>query len=136
MMGGVDKVVTHQLDKRMQRKGKECERNSQTTEPMPSTSGTSTHKDGQETVSSAESNSDEEFLCHGFETPKIIEIETCAKKQTRTFLTNTAKAADLTGASNRTVAKIANAVLADLNVISKGNTSKVVDKNKVRRGVM
>lgn len=51
----------------------------------------------------------------------------------RTVLTNTARAADLTGASNRSVAKLVNTVLEDLNVISKEDPTKVVDKNKIRR---
>lgn len=48
-------------------------------------------------------------------------------------LQNTARVADLTGSSNRTVAKLVNAVFEDLNVISAENPSKVVDKNKIRR---
>lgn len=50
-------------------------------------------------------------------------------------LQNTARVADLTGSSNRTVAKLVNAVFEDLNVISTENPSKVVDKNKIRRAL-
>lgn len=43
--------------------------------------------------------------------------------------------ADMTGASNGTVAKIATATLEDFGLVSSHNPVNVVDKNKIRREV-
>lgn len=53
--------------------------------------------------------------------------------QFRKALPNIAKIADMTGASNRTVAKIATATLHDFGLVSSENPKNVIDKGKVRR---
>lgn len=51
-------------------------------------------------------------------------------------LANTPKSADLTGMSNRNIAKIATAVLEDImKLVSADEQGKVIDKNKIRREV-
>lgn len=48
-------------------------------------------------------------------------------------LQNLASACDRTGISDRSAAFIVNAALVDLNVISKENVNKVIDRSKIRR---
>lgn len=48
-------------------------------------------------------------------------------------LTNLADACDRTGVSDRSASLIANAVLQDLGVVSQEDTSKLVDRSKIRR---
>ncbi|CAH0562822.1 unnamed protein product [Brassicogethes aeneus] len=103
---------------------------------MPSTSGiqntTKLLQIGINTSdNSTESSSDEEYKCpvltkqRKFSTPK--------SQQMRCSLTQTAKMADLTGTSNRAVAKIVYAVLEDFKIISREDQSNVIDKSKIRR---
>ena len=136
VISSVDKVVTKQLEKKIERKAKECKKIIDVQEGVPGTSGTSIFEisplKSEKSEVSSENSSDDEFQCPIFKKPKILET---SKAQMRLSLPYTAKAADLTGASNRNVAKIVNAVLQDLKIISKEQPEKVVDKNKIRREV-
>lgn len=138
VMAGVDKVVTKRLENQMQWKAKDLEKiSAANNEPVPSTSGASCFDNSpvksENCDISSETSSDEEFQCPLYKKLKVLETST--KAQMKTFLPYTAKAADLTGASTRSVAKIVNAVLQDFSLISEENPAKVVDKNKIRREV-
>lgn len=137
VMSSVDKVVTKKLEKRIERKAKEFEKIAAAQEAVPSTSGISNFEISplKSDISgvSSESSSDDEFQCPDFKKPKIL-VEK-SKKQMRTSLPNTAKAADLTGTSNRNVAKIVSAVLQDFKIITEEQLDQIVDKNKIRREV-
>lgn len=134
-IGGVDKILTKQIQKREERK-LGLKRISDEKEPIPSTSGiqniTKLPQMGMDTSDNAtQSSSDDEYKC-----PVLVKhrkILTPKFQQMRCNLTQTAKMADLTGTSNRAVAKIVNAVLEDFNLISKDDQSNVIDKSKIRR---
>lgn len=121
VIGSADKVTTNRLEKQMQRKVTTLKRNTVAHEQIPSTTRqdlSDKSSERLETDTSKDSSSDEEYQPL---TKKTQILKTSTSTQMRTSLVNTAKAADLTGASNRTVAKIVNAVLQDLNVISAKN---------------
>lgn len=150
VIGKVDKEETAKLEKKIERKSQELERsfghaNLNLEEPVAGPSGLCSGKiksfdendnsgDNSSSDNSIKSDlNDQEFMwSYPLEKrPKLAE-----KKSTkRLSLNRTAKAADLTGVSSRTAAKIVNAVLEDMNLISKDDASLVVDKNKIRREV-
>lgn len=53
--------------------------------------------------------------------------------QMRIFLAKLAKACDRTGVSDRAAAIIASAVLEDLKIVTSSDTSKIIDRSKIRR---
>lgn len=145
-IGKVDKAITAQLSKRIDRQVMEAQRafNCNTTkhlnEPVAGPSGVNNAKvdvaDSMCIIDNDDSTNDSEDsdFMWTYSLEKRAKISTKIP-QMRLSLTNTAKAADLTGTSSRTVAKIVNAVLEDVNIISKEDAAKVVDKNKIRREV-
>lgn len=134
-IGGVDIVLTRSIEKRVERNQKELRRQLEVEEPIPSTSGIHTAKRNTVNVEAISDSSSEVSTDEEYKTPVIKKqkVSTVKHQQMRTSLTNTARVADLTGTSNRAVAKIVNAVLEDFNMISEENQSKVIDKNKIRR---
>lgn len=116
-------------------------------ESSPSTSGLSCSKTScivpacisslsSESDSDVKSTSDEDFQwSYSLEKRRKTEEIQQNTSQMRIPLTHTAKAADLTGISNRNMAKIVTAVLEDMDLVSAANPVKVVDKNKIRREV-
>lgn len=61
------------------------------------------------------------------------EIQTATTSQMRLSLPNLAMVCDRYGISDRAGAAVASAVLNDFNIICDADTSKIVDRNKVRR---
>lgn len=145
-IGNVDKEETAKLKKKIERKSQEFERILTLEEPVAGPSGlcsgnmktfgendNSRNSGSSSDVSIRSDSNDQDFMwSYPLEKrPKLSE-----KKSTKKLsLNRTAKAADLTGVSSRTAAKIVNAVLEDMNLISKDDASLVVDKNKIRREV-
>lgn len=145
-IGNVDKEVTAILAKRSDRKFYESQRQSlininadadiSLEEPVagpsglcrvvrlpsPSEESTSsninmnniTTNDNTEENTFGEDSNDEEFV---WSYPLVKRNKKKIKSKKRLCLTHTSKAADLTGVSSRTAAKIANAVLEDVNLI-------------------
>lgn len=68
---------------------------------------------------------------------KVDYVKTCQAipdtSQMRLTLPSLAQACDRTGVSDRSAAIIANAVLKDVGLISKEETSKIIDRSKIRR---
>lgn len=88
------------------------------------------------TSSSAENLSDEQYICsYDQNKQENIKNKQGNLTQMRVSLLHTARAADLTGVSNRAAAKIATAVLEDINLVSERKSELVVDKNKIRRAL-
>jgi hypothetical protein len=83
----------------------------------------------QPSNSSSDSESDTEELVTGRKRKR----SKSTSKQMRLSLPSLAKACDRTGVSNRGAAIIANAVLEDLQLITKEDRSNVIDKNKLYR---
>lgn len=119
----------------MQRKEKEIRK----IEPdlsLPGPSGYQTIEEDEkrqqidDSISDSSSHEDEDFKCPCVDKhmKKKAKVEKC-NTQIRLSLPSTARAADLTGSSNRAVAKIANAVLEDLKIISKDKMENIIDKN-------
>ncbi|CAH0562813.1 unnamed protein product [Brassicogethes aeneus] len=139
LIGPVDRVITKKLQKKLERQAKNlkppvkgvdtdmsvCCHQRKIESPQPSTSGIQI---------STSDDSDADFECPKSLKPKRPKIDKLSS-QMRVPLTHTAKVADLTGVSSRVVAKITTAVLEDMNIVSASNTSKVIDKNKVRREI-
>lgn len=149
-IGNVDKKVTANLKRKIERKLKDSQASSThrtnsekyCEDPISGPSGihhnsrasqklTIFNENNSDTSTSSDSNNDEDFVL-----PKEPEPKKQKKTlQMRHSLLHTAKVADLTGVSSRTAAKITTAVLEDMGLITKDDAVKVVDKNKIRREV-
>lgn len=156
VIGTVDHVMTQKLQKRLKRQAKDISLGESTKEenldltrntesPQPGCSGLAAITFKQEVGkgdsssslgTTATDDSDEEFEC-----PKSVKSKRAKldidkpSSQMRISLTKTAQVADLTGISSRAVAKITTAVLEDMNIVSENDTSKVIDKSKIRREI-
>uniref|UniRef100_A0A6P7HIA6 Uncharacterized protein LOC114349177 n=1 Tax=Diabrotica virgifera virgifera TaxID=50390 RepID=A0A6P7HIA6_DIAVI len=131
-IAGVDKLNTEKNEKREERLLKLS---------IPSTSSqkidsNSCRGEPESEISSSEEDftKDEDFKwSYSLEEPQEKNSLTKTSNQLRVALPNVAQIADMTGASNRTVAKIATATLEDFGLVTSDNLINVVDKNKVRR---
>ncbi|CAH0560405.1 unnamed protein product [Brassicogethes aeneus] len=138
-IGNVDKKETNKLKRKHERLAKSGNFND---DAIPSTSGLQSFKgklltDNSSSDSTSPKNVDEpmfecRYLLDSFAQSTASEKK---PKQMRLSLPSTAKAVDMTGVSNRAAAKIVSAVLVDLNIVSKSDPDKVVDKNKIRREI-
>lgn len=130
-IGGVDKLATIKLQRRVNRKQSEQARvkkaklnSKQDSICQPDTSSTNeTDTDYQEIDDNTVSVSDEEFSV----------ADAAGKSQMRISLPNLVKEADRYGISDRATASLATAVLIDVGIVTKDDQSLVIDKNKVRR---
>lgn len=86
-------------------------------------------------TSSGSTSSDEEFKWSYSLDEKKVKSDDSVRGQMRASMINTAKSADLTGVSNRAVAKIATAVLLDMKLVSERDNNNIIDKNKIRRAI-
>lgn len=136
VMGGIDQVKTRELRKKEERKQKTQQREAMENvsyELLPGASCSQSLNESNISLSSNESStiasSDDDFI-----SPKRQKKDK-SPIQMRLALTSTARMADLTGSSNRTVAKIATAVLEDMKIVSINNKTNIIDKNKVRREI-
>lgn len=135
-IGGVDKIITKNNQKRQER-----QRQLLTPDPGPSgcqkvtTTDVFTFNELLEDSSSSEDLSQDENFKWSYSLENHLESSSLNKDKTqmRVPLPNIAKMADTTGASNRTVAKIATATLEDFGLVSSENPINVIDKNKIRR---
>lgn len=139
-IGGVDKIITKNNQKRQERERQ------LTSKPGPSGCQNETSSDifipsNLLEDSSSSEECDDISQDENFKWSYSLEIELKSsalgknKTQMRVSLPNIAKMADMTGASNRTVAKIATATLEDFGIVSLDNPVNVIDKNKIRREV-
>lgn len=126
-IGSVDQVATKSLHRKDLRKRKYQEF-LKTTADTP-TSSTSTTDAVVEYLSDSTSTETE--------VKEFCPLKPCKQKketlQMRKKLKNLATACDRTGVSDRSAAIIVNAAMLDLNVISSENSSKVIDRSKLRR---
>ncbi|CAG9794368.1 unnamed protein product [Diatraea saccharalis] len=128
-IGSVDKVTTQSLRRREIRKRKyeefaaKCNVTPSTSSSAPGIVWTS------DSCSASTSDEDDEFR-----TAELVSKPSLKKtQQMRDELKNLATTCDRTGVSDRCAGLIVNAALLDLNVISTENSSKVVDRSKIRR---
>lgn len=141
-IGPVDRVVTKKLKKRNERNAK-LKVSSDTKNESSSVVISSDHLKMVEEIMPLDDNnfsSEDDIEDNDFKWSYALEKfqrqpKVKMYKQMRVDMKHTAKTADLTGASNRTVAKNANAVLEDLNMITETNSTLAVDKSKIRRAV-
>jgi len=130
-IGGVVKEVTKMLAKRAIRKGKtEVLR-----QKMLSASSKEVHKPNKEPVSSdTEVDEINELLSSNADTSDIV----YRRKPARNFLIlpNVSEICDRFNISDRGGSAIAIATLQDVRIISKGSTSLVIDRSKLRRQKM
>lgn len=94
---------------------------------------TSPTKSNDKSGSTNNSDSDMEYTNYAIDKPSCSAIVSSVTSQMRTKLPTLAEACDRTGVSDRSAAILVSAVLKDLGVISKEDSSKIVDRSKIRR---
>ncbi|GBP46965.1 hypothetical protein EVAR_30997_1 [Eumeta japonica] len=124
-IGSVDEVSTKSICRKETRKIKYDEF-LKIASSIPSTSSDPILNSSSSSSSIAASDEDEDVI---FRT----EITTQSTEEMRSKLQNIATAYNRTGVSDRSAALIVNDALLDLNVISTENSSKVIDRSKIRR---
>lgn len=128
-IGSVDKVTTQTMQRREIRKRK-YEEFAAKCNVTPSTSSSAPAIVWTSGSSSAETSDEDDQ----FRTAELVSNPSLKKtQQMRDKLKNLATTCDRTGVSDRSAALIVNAALLDLNVISTVDSSKVVDRSKIRR---
>lgn len=128
-IGGVDKEITKKIQKRDERRSHER------AGPSKSLAATSVDVTDllEESSSSEDLSEDPEFKWSYSLDTVPAKIGPKKTGQLRIPLPNIARMADMTGASNRTVAKIETAALQDFGLVSSDNPINVIDKSKIRR---
>ncbi|CAH0562964.1 unnamed protein product [Brassicogethes aeneus] len=146
VIGRADKHLSKKFTEQQNRKENQASKTSiKTDEPGASTGDlqrhTNIHQDemsfsSSENTEEMDEENDEEFKW-SYDLLKNRKLKKSEENvaQMRIPLVHTAKAADLTGISNRSAAKIATAVLEDMKIVCKEKRAKVVDKNKIRRAL-
>lgn len=126
-IGSIDKMMTESIRHSAIRKRKYEEfQKRTTTDPSASLSAMVSPSSDSSTISS--DGEEGEFLVK-----ETARQSSKGSQQMRRKLQNLATACDRTGVSDRTAAYIVNAALLDLNVIGTDNSTKVIDRSKIRR---
>lgn len=123
-IGSIDVKTTQVLKKRHQRKVKAAKyQNTHITEDNDKEKCNILSTSEEATTSNSNSSKDTSPKDH----------TNPSTSQLRTKLPNVALACDRTGVSDRSAAILINSALKDMGIISKNNSSKVVDRSKIRR---
>lgn len=129
-IGGVDKVSTQKLRKKLLRKQLESHR-AVKYQMEKSNSKTMTQETDNECLPILE----DDTSLDSCEDLMILETKNPrpSTSQMRMKLPSVASICDRTGISDRAAATIASAVLQDVGIVTTSDSSKVIDKNKIRR---
>lgn len=135
IIGGIDLMETKRLQKKISRKESESRRHSdsiqqeQSKQQCNSRSYNVEDKDDDTDTSDEDDTLSKSHCKHDLPTP-----ESKRQKMAMTVrLPSLAKACDRTGVSDRAAAIIASSVLQDMGIVSPNDTSKVIDRSKIRR---
>ena len=135
IIGGIDLMETKRLQKKISRKESESRRHSDSIQQEQSKQQCHPRNYNVEDMADDTDTSDEDDTLskshckHDLPTP-----ESKRQKMAMTLrLPSLAKACDRTGVSDRAAAIIASSVLQNMGIVSPNDTSKVIDRSKIRR---
>lgn len=128
VIGGIDEKETSRLKKRLARKESQSNCKEKKVVAKPDVIAAA------ETIDSTteDEKSDEDYMPRAKRHCKSS-TDTSETNQMTVRLPSLAKACDRTGVSDRSAAIIATSVLQDLGVVSPKDTSKIIDRSKIRR---
>lgn len=134
IIGGIDLVETKKLQKKISRKESESRRRSDSIQQQQSKQQCNS---GNYYIEVKDDNTDasdeEDTLSKSHSKHDLLTPESKRQKMMTVRLPSLAKACDRTGISDRAAAIIASSVLQDMRIVSPNDTSKVIDRSKIRR---